>query len=200
MNPSHPKLKAVCVFCGSNCGARKEYALAAEEVGAELARRGLTLVYGGGNVGLMGIVADAALKVGGKVIGVIPEALMAKELGHTGLTKLHVVNSMHERKALMAELSDGFLALPGGFGTFEEFLEIVTWAQLGFHQKPCGLLNVAGFYDPFLQFIAHATREQFIRDEHTDTVIANESVPAVLDRMFAFKPAATHKWIDRDTL
>ena len=144
--------KRLCVFCGSSHGANPAYAEAAKNVGSELARRGIGLVYGGGNVGLMGVVADAVLAGGGEVVGVIPEALMAKELGHRSIQDLRVVKTMHERKAMMAELADGFIALPGGIGTFEEFFEIVTWAQLGFHSKPCALLNVNGFYDPLLHF------------------------------------------------
>src|ERR1035441_6706670 len=137
-------MKRICIFCGSSPGRRPEYATAAEELAAELVRRNIGLVYGGGNVGLMGILADAVLKLGGEAHGVIPEHLMALEVGHKGLTKLHVVRSMHERKALMADLSDAFVAMPGGFGTLEEFCEIVTWAQLGLHAKPCGILNVLG--------------------------------------------------------
>jgi len=135
-------MKRICVFCGSSPGSRPEYRAAAEELGAELARRGTGLVYGGGNVGLMGVLADAVLRAGGEAVGVIPKHLMAREVGHNGLTKLHVVRSMHERKALMADLSDAFVAMPGGYGTLEEFCEIVTWAQLGLHAKPCGILNV----------------------------------------------------------
>jgi uncharacterized protein (TIGR00730 family) len=143
-------MKRICVFCGSSQGNRTEYRAAAEELGAELVRRNIGLVYGGGNVGLMGLLADSVLQAGGEAVGVIPENLMAREVGHNGLTKLHVVHSMHERKTLMADLSDAFIALPGGFGTFEEFCEIVTWAQLGLHAKPCGILNVLGYYTPLL--------------------------------------------------
>jgi uncharacterized protein (TIGR00730 family) len=152
-------MKRVCVFCGSSSGSRPEYRTAAEELGTEVVRRKIGLVYGGGNVGLMGVIADAVLKAGGEVMGVIPENLMAKEVGHNGLTKLHVVRSMHERKALMADLSDAFIALPGGFGTLEEFCEIVTWSQLGLHTKPCGILNVQGYYSPLLAMFDHAVKD-----------------------------------------
>jgi uncharacterized protein (TIGR00730 family) len=146
----------LCVFCGSSTGRHPAFADAAQVLATELARRNIEIVYGGGNIGLMGVVADAALAAGGRVIGVIPEGLVARELAHPGVSALHVVASMHERKALMADLSDGFIALPGGFGTLEEFCEVVTWTQLGIHQKPCGLLNVEGYYDGLLAFFAHA--------------------------------------------
>ena len=144
-------MKRICVFCGSSEGSRPEYSAAAEEMAAELVRRNIGLVYGGSKVGLMGVIADAVLKAGGEVQGVIPEHLMALEVGHRGLTKLHVVQSMHERKALMADLSDAFVAMPGGFGTLEEFCEVVTWTQLGLHAKPCGILNVLNYYSPLLR-------------------------------------------------
>lgn len=167
-------------------------------MGALLARRELGLVYGGGNVGLMGILADAALSRGGEVIGVIPKAMVEKELAHQGLTKLHTVHSMHERKALMAELADAFVALPGGFGTLDEFCEVLTWAQLGLHLKPCGLLNVAGFYDAFLAQIDAAVQARFIRPEHRSLVLAEREPEALLSRLEQFQPPSTHKWIDRD--
>ena len=154
--------RTICVFCGSNLGIRPVYRAAAERLASLLLQRGIELIYGGGNVGLMGVLADTMLAQGGRVIGVIPQSLLAREVGHRGLTKLHVVSSMHERKALMADLSDAFLALPGGFGTFEEFCEIVTWSQLGIHQKPCGLLNVDGYYDPLLRLFDHAVGEGFL--------------------------------------
>ena len=163
-----------------------------------LAQRGIGLVYGGGNVGLMGALADAALAAGGQVIGVIPEALLAKEVGHRGLPDLRVVKSMHERKALMAELSDGFIALPGGFGTFEEFFEVLTWSQLSFHAKPCALLNVAGFFTPLLQMVDHAVAEGFIRPAHRELVLVDDSVEGLLERMARFTPPTVHKWIDSD--
>jgi uncharacterized protein (TIGR00730 family) len=159
-------MKRICVFCGSSSGSRHEHRAATEELGTELARRNIGLVYGGGNVGLMGVLADAVLKAGGEAQGVIPEHLMAREIGHNGLTKLHIVHSMHERKALMADLSDAFIALPGGFGTLEEFCEIVTWAQLGLHAKPCGILNVLGYYSPLLAMLDHAVEERFLKPEN----------------------------------
>src|SRR5688500_12889688 len=154
-------MKAVCVFCGSSTGADPRYVEAAKAMGGEVARRGLTLVYGGARVGPMGALADAALAAGGDVIGVIPKPLMGKEVAHAGLTQLRIVNSMHDRKALMAELSDGFVALPGGMGTMEELFEVFTWGQLGLHAKPAGLLNTAGYYDPLIKFFDHAAKQGF---------------------------------------
>ena len=193
-------LRRLCVFCGSSKGGNPAYLAAAKEVGRTLAQRGIGLVYGGGNVGLMGALADAALAAGGHVIGVIPEALLAKEVGHRGLPDLRVVKSMHERKALMAELSDGFLALPGGFGTFEEFFEVLTWSQLSFHTKPCGVLNVAGFFDPLLNFLDHAAAEGFVRPAHRELVLADADLNQLLQKMATFQPPVVHKWVDRDAL
>jgi uncharacterized protein (TIGR00730 family) len=191
-------IRRVCVFCGSNAGRRPEYAQSAREMGRVLAARGLGLVYGGGNVGLMGIVADTVLAAGGEVIGVIPEALMAREVGHAGLTALHVVGTMHERKALMADLAMGFVALPGGFGTFEEFCEVLTWSQLGFHPKPCGLLNVAGYYAPLLALFDHAVEEGFIPAQHRALVMEDTDPGRLLDRFATFRPPSTGKWIGRE--
>lgn len=191
-------MKRICVFCGSNKGSRPVYAEAAVELGRILARQKLELVYGGGCVGLMGILADSVLEQGGHVIGVIPEALVAKEVAHKGLPDLRVVKSMHERKALMAELSDGFIALPGGFGTYEEFCEILTWAQLGLHKKPFGLLNVAGFYDPLLSLFDHSVTEGFIRQAHRDLVMVEESPEILLQRLATFHPPEVRKWIGPD--
>ena len=174
-------MKRICVFCGSSPGSRPEYRAAAEEMGAGLVRRNLGLVYGGGNVGLMGIIADAVLRAGGEATGVIPENLMAREVGHKGLTRLHVVHSMHERKALMADLSDAFVALPGGFGTLEEFCEVITWTQLGLHAKPCGILNILGYYTLLLRMFDHAVEEGFLKPENRALVLARES-PADLLR------------------
>ncbi len=190
-------MKRVCVFCGSSKGARPIYAEAAEQLGTTIAKRGLELVYGGGCVGLMGIVADAAIKTGGNVIGVIPEALKIKEVVHEGLPDLRVVKSMHERKALMADLSDAFIALPGGFGTYEEFCEILTWAQLGLHRKPFGLLNVASFYDPLLALFDHAVAEQFLKSIHRELVLVDTNSDSLLQRLAAFHPKAVNKWIGR---
>jgi uncharacterized protein (TIGR00730 family) len=192
--------KRLCVFCGSSHGATAVYADAAKQAGAELARRGIALVYGGGNVGLMGALADAAVAAHGQVIGVIPEALMAKEVGHRGLTDLRVVKTMHERKALMAELSDGFVALPGGFGTFEEFFEILTWAQLGLHSKPCGLLNVNGFYDPLLSLVDRAIEECFIKPKQRDLIVVESEFGALLDRMAEQRVPHEPKWIGKETI
>lgn len=174
-------MDALCVYCGSSPGERPEYAAAAEELGRELADRDVTLVYGGGRVGLMGAVADAALDAGGDVHGVIPESLEAKEIAHSGLTRLDVVDSMHERKARMADLADGFVALPGGFGTLEEIVEVLTWAQLGFHQDPCGFLDVAGYYDDLVAFFDHQRAEGFVEGTHREMVVVADSVDELFD-------------------
>ncbi len=192
-------IQRLCVFCGSSFGKKAVYLQSAEELGTYLADHNIGLVYGGGNVGLMGAMADAALAAGGEVIGVIPEHLMAREVGHRGLTKLHIVQSMHERKALMADLSDAFLALPGGFGTFDEFCEVLTWSQLGLHQKPCGLLNVKGYYTPLLEMFDHAVAEGFLRPENRAIVLAGETIPELLDAMRAWRPVNVEKWLDRET-
>jgi len=168
-------------------------------MGAELARRNIGLVYGGGNVGLMGIIADAVLRAGGEAQGVIPEHLMAREIGHRGLTKLHVVRSMHERKALMADLSDAFVALPGGFGTLEEFCEVVTWTQLGLHAKPCGVLNVLGYYSPLLAMFDHAVEERFLKPENRALVMARESPADLLQALEDWSPLHVEKWLSRET-
>ena len=192
--------KRLCVFCGSSHGANPAYAEAATKLGSEFARRGIELVYGGGNVGLMGVVADGVLAAGGKVIGVIPEALMAKELGHKGIQDLRVVKTMHERKAMMAELSDGFIALPGGIGTFEEFFEIVTWAQLGFHAKPCALLNINGFYDPLLRLVDHAIEERFIKASQRRILIVGSEIETLLHHMAHHHVPVEPKWIGKETI
>jgi hypothetical protein len=187
------------VFCGSSAGVRPEYTEAAAAVGRLLAERGIGLVYGGGKVGLMGVLADAVLAAGGEAVGVIPHALEAREVGHTGLTELHVVDTMHQRKALMADLADGFVALPGGFGTYEEFFEVLTWSQLGIHPKPCGVLNTAGFYDALLALADHAVAEGFVRAEHRQLVLVETDPAVLLDRMAAFAPPPTvGKWITPD--
>lgn len=191
-------IKSVCVFCGSSQGAKPAYKQAASAMGEALAKAEIGLVYGGGNVGLMGIIADATLAAGGEVIGVIPEALVAKEIAHKGLTKLHVVSSMHQRKSLMAELSDAFVALPGGYGTFEEFCEVLTWAQLGLHQKPCGLLNVDGYYDYLIALFAHAVAEKFIRPEHYSLVLNDQEPTRLLEQLHQYQPLLIDKWIDPD--
>ena len=190
-------MKSICVFTGSSPGAQPAYAEAAEALGRTLAERGLELVYGGAQVGLMGTLADAALASGGRVVGVLPEALVSKEIAHTGLSKLHVVSSMHERKALMAELSDGFVALPGGLGTLEELAEVLTWAQLGLHAKPCGLLDVAGYYTGLLSFLDHAVTERFVHPEHRSLLIAGDVPGALLDQLAAWRAPKLEKWLDR---
>jgi len=189
-------MNRLCVFCGSSCGAREEFSSVARALGAELVRRGLELVYGGGRVGLMGVLADAVLAAGGRVVGVIPKALATKELAHDALTGLHVVGTMHERKALMAELADGFIALPGGLGTLEEFCEVVTWSQLGIHVKPCGLLNVEGYYDSLLSLFDHAVAERFVRPEHRSIVLSSHDPSLLIDALLAFRPPALSKWLD----
>ncbi|MGC8723412.1 MAG: TIGR00730 family Rossman fold protein [Acidobacteriota bacterium] len=181
-------MKRLCVFCGSSVGDDPAFAEAAEAVGGALAERRITLVYGGGNVGLMGVLADAALRAGGEVIGVIPKALMEWEVGHLGLSDLRVVDSMHERKALMAELSDGFAALPGGIGTLEEFFEIWTWAQLGVHHKPCGLLNAKGYYDPLVVFLDAMVERGFLKPRHRSMAIVEREVGPLLAALEVYRP------------
>ena len=188
-------MNSVCVFCGSSPGNDPAYTAAARELGRTLAERGSTLVYGGGHVGLMGVVADAALGAGGAVIGVMPRSLVEREIGHTDLTKLHVVRSMHERKALMSELSEGFIALPGGNGTLEEFFEVLTWAQLGEHAKPCGLLNVAGYYDPLLAVFDRMVDRAFLKQEHRKLVLVERDPSALLERFEGYEPPNTVKWV-----
>jgi uncharacterized protein (TIGR00730 family) len=193
-------LRRLCVFCGSNTGARPAYAEAARQVGALLAEEDIGLVYGGGNIGLMGLVADTILQQGGEVVGVIPGFLKDMEVAHLGLTELRVVASMHERKALMADLADAFLALPGGFGTFDEFCEILTWAQLRLQPKPCGLLNVEGYYDHLLAQFDHSVREGFLKPQHRALLISDADPSRLLAAMRSAKPApaSADKWIARD--
>ena len=187
----------ICIFCGSNTGINPSYRNTAVAMGQLLAAHRIELVYGGGNIGLMGILADAVLESGGRVIGVIPESLMAKEVGHAGLTELRIVESMHERKALMADLSDGFIAMPGGFGTFEEFCEMVTWSQLGIHAKPCGLLNLEGYYDSLLALFDHAVSEGFLRQENRRLVMEDSDPTRLLNKMAGFVASTPEKWIDK---
>jgi uncharacterized protein (TIGR00730 family) len=191
-------MKSICVFCGSNPGNEPVYAAGAKAMGAEIARRGLVLVYGGGAVGLMGIVANAALEAGGEVHGIIPRALREKEIGHFGLTRLEVVDTMHIRKARMAELSDGFIAMPGGIGTFEELFEIWTWGQLGIHSKPLGLLNIAGFYDPLASFLDGTVDAGFLKQTHRAMAMTDTEPATLLDRMEQYVPAATIKWVEKE--
>lgn len=180
-------IQSVCVYCGSAAGHDPVYAEAARDVGQTIAQRGMSLVYGGGHVGLMGMVADAALAAGAKVTGVIPTALMNSEVGHTQLTELRVVKDMHERKALMAELADGFVALPGGIGTLEELFEVMTWLQLGYHCKPVGLLNTLGFYDELLRMLDKQRDAGFLKPAHRALLIAEADITKLLDRMMAFE-------------
>jgi uncharacterized protein (TIGR00730 family) len=191
-------LRSLCVFCGSSLGRRPEYAAAAREFGRLLAERGIRLIYGGGNVGLMGVLADEVLAQGGKVVGVIPEHLMAKELGHAQVTELRVVKSMHERKALMADLSDAFVALPGGIGTLEELLEILTWAQLGLHAKPCGLLDVCDYYRALREMLAHAAAEGFLLSQHQQLLVTATEPAELLDRLAHHQPPLLPQWLDPD--
>ena len=191
-------MKRVCVFCGSSPGARPAYTELARRLGSILARRGMTLVYGGGNVGLMGVLANAVLAGCGNVIGVIPQAMVDLEVAHTGFPDLRIVGSMHERKALMADLADAFIALPGGLGTLEEFCEILTWAQLGMHQKPCGLINVQNYFDQLIAFLDDAVRERFVRPEHRAMVLVESDAERMIDRLQAYRPPMLEKWIDRE--
>src|SRR5581483_10811900 len=192
-------MKRICVFCGSSSGSRPEYRACAEELGAELARRKIGLIYGGGNVGLMGAIADAVLQAGGEAIGVIPEHLMTREIGHKQLTKLHIVESMHERKALMADLSDAFIALPGGFGTFEEFFEVLTWSQLGLHLKPCGIVNVLDYYSPLIAMLDHAVEQRFLKPQNRALVLSRTTPKELLEAFDQWRPVQVEKWLDRET-
>jgi hypothetical protein len=199
MKPTGTSLQRICVFTGSRPGARDAYGEAARNLGRTLVRRGIGLVYGGGNVGLMGELADAALAEGGEVIGVIPESLVRKEVAHGGLSQLRVVRSMHERKAQMADLADGFIALPGGMGTLEELFEILTWAQLGLHGKPCGLLDVGGYFERLLAFLDHAVSEDFLRSEHRSILAYAEDADSLLAAFERHRATPLEKWIDRET-
>ena len=195
MNSIQPKsIKSLCVYCGSSLGNRPEILESARVLGMELARRDITLIYGGGKVGIMGVIADAVLSSGGQVLGVITQFLDSKEVGHNDLTELHIVDSMHERKALMAELADGFIALPGGFGTLDELFEILTWRQLELHRKPCGLLNSEGYFDQLLAFLDRATSDKMLRPEHLSLLISDQDPDRLLDRMLTYLPSEFSKW------
>lgn len=189
-------MRSICVFCGSSTGDRPEYARAAIDFGRLLAQQGIRVIYGGGNVGLMSVLADSALAAGGSVIGVIPQHLVDKELAHSGVD-LRIVGSMHERKALMAELADVFVALPGGIGTFEEFFEILTWSQLGLHSKPCGLLNVAGYYDPLIAMLEHAAAEGFLRPLHLQLMVQASDPTDLLEKVRTSHPPVLPKWLKK---
>ncbi|HEX4589728.1 MAG TPA: TIGR00730 family Rossman fold protein [Gemmataceae bacterium] len=191
-------MQSVCVFCGSSLGANAVYREAAAALGREIARRNLRLIYGGGNVGLMGVVADAALAVGGEVLGVIPRALEAREVAHGVLTELIVVETMHDRKAKMADVADGFIALPGGYGTFEEFCEVLTWTQLGIQAKPCGLLNVNGYYDPLLALFDRAATEVVLRSGLRALLLVDTTAAGLLDTLTGWVPVPTEKWLNSD--
>jgi uncharacterized protein (TIGR00730 family) len=190
-------MRSICVFCGSSSGSDLAYEDAARSLGETLAESGITLVYGGGHVGLMGVVANAALASGGEAVGVIPHSLVEREIAHNGLTDLHVVGSMHERKAMMSELSEGFIALPGGTGTMEEFFEVLTWAQLGEHGKPCGLLNVAEYYDPLLAVFDHMVANGFLSEANRSIVIVETEPITMLGRFEKYRPPQLPKWTDK---
>ena len=190
-------VQRVCVFCGSATGTKKIYRQAAVATGMALVHHGFELVYGGGRVGLMGVLADAVLSHGGRAIGIMPRHLVAREIAHQGLTELRVVNSMHERKAAMAELADAFIALPGGFGTLEEFCEMLTWGQLGLHQKACGLLNVDHFYDPLLDFFSQAVSAGFVNPAHRSLVLDDDDPLRLIQRLETYEPPAVTKWLER---
>jgi uncharacterized protein (TIGR00730 family) len=189
-------MRRLCVYAGSNAGARPEYAHAAAALARELVARGIGLVYGGGRVGLMGVLADTVLEGGGEAIGVIPQALVDREVGHAGLSELRVVGSMHERKALMAELADGFVAVPGGIGTLEELIEVYTWSQLGIHAKPCGVLDAGGFYASLLGLLDHMVAEGFLRPEHRGVMLSDADPGRLLDRLAGWRAPSVHKWMD----
>ncbi len=191
-------IKTLCIYCGSSPGRLDAYGTAGCALAKALVSRNISLVYGGAGIGLMGMVADQVLKLGGEVIGVIPKALAHKEVAHKNLTQLHVTESMHERKMLMAELSDGFIALPGGIGTLEELFEIWTWAQLGFHHKPCGLLNVEGYYDSLIGFLDHVLAEKFVKKEHHAMLIIETNPDLLLDRYINYQPPAVRHWVGKN--
>lgn len=189
-------MRAICVFCGASAGDRPAYTGAARALAALLAQRDLTLVYGGGSIGLMGILADAALAAGGRVIGVLPEHLSRREVAHAGLTEMHIVGSMHERKALMARRADAFIALPGGLGTLEELFEVLTWSQLGLHGKPCALLNVGGYYDSMIAFLDQATARGFVQPRHRDMLLIDSDPARLLEHIGAYVAPDVEKWLD----
>ncbi|MCP4976094.1 MAG: TIGR00730 family Rossman fold protein [Maribacter sp.] len=193
-------MKRLCVYCGSRPGRRSDYTLVAKQLARAMVNKNIDLVYGGASVGIMGKIANAVLEEGGEVIGIIPKELFVKEVAHTGITELKEVRSMHERKSLMAELSDGFIALPGGYGTIEEIFEIMTWSQLGMHNKPCGLLNVCNYYDNLIDFLDHAVSEQFINEINRSILLVDECPDALLEKFEAYKTPETEKWIDQKTI
>lgn len=193
-------MKSICVYCGASAGSSEVYAIGARQLAASLVKQQLSLVYGGGNIGLMGVIADEVLALGGHVTGVIPQALMDKEVGHTQLSQLHIVRNMHERKALMAELSDGFIAMPGGIGTLEELFEMFTWLQLGFHEKPLGLLNIDGFFDNLIVFLKQTVNKKFLQKQHLEMLIIESDPDRLLQRFKDFTPLHVNKWLDKDDI
>ncbi len=195
--PTTRIIRSICVYCGSSPGRLEAYPASARALAQALVGRNIRLVYGGASVGIMGMVADTVLQLGGQAVGVIPEALVRKEIAHKHLTELHTTRSMHERKALMAELSDGFIALPGGIGTLEELFEIWTWAQLGLHDKPCGLLNIEGYFDALIAFLDHAVGERFVQPAQRSRLLVESSAGALLDRFLAYAPPPVTKWIEK---
>jgi len=194
------KIRKICVYCGSSPGDKAAYAQVAKELAKELCDRGITLVFGGGAVGIMGVVSDAVIERGGDVIGVIPKSLAIKEVAHENLTEMHVVPSMHERKAMMAELSDGFIALPGGWGTLEEIFEMLTWAQLGFHEKPCGLLNVEGYYDNLIAFLENSFTRKFVKKLYRPLLMTSNQPAELLDQFAVYQAPKVRKWVSEDEL
>ena len=194
------KIKKICVYCGSSPGKNPAYSQAAVKLALALSERNIGLVYGGGAVGIMGTVADAVLAAGGEAVGVIPKALAIKEVAHDSLSELHVVASMHERKAMMADLADGFIALPGGWGTLEEIFEILTWAQLGFHDKPCGLLNIDGYYDGLIGFLENSFEQQFVNELYRPMLMKAREPLALLDQFATYRAPKVHKWMGEDEL
>jgi uncharacterized protein (TIGR00730 family) len=194
------KIKKICVYCGSSPGKNPAYSLAAANLAKQLCKRDIGLVYGGAAVGVMGAIADAVLEAGGEAVGVIPKSLAVKEVAHENLSELHVVASMHERKAMMAELADGFIALPGGWGTLEEIFEILTWAQLGFHDKPCGLLNIEGYYDGLIGFLENSFEQQFVNELYRPMLMRAHEPAALLDQFASYKAPKVRKWMGEDEL
>jgi uncharacterized protein (TIGR00730 family) len=190
-------MNRLAVYCGSSPGIDPAYAEAARALGKEMARRNIGLVFGGGHVGLMGVIANAVLKAGGEAVGVMPEALIAKELAHRGCTEMHTVRTMHERKSLMADLADGFIAMPGGYGTFDEMFEMLTWGQLGYHAKPCGFLNVKGYYDSLFAFLDDCVDARFVTRVHREMIIADDSPVILLEALLSFEAPDQTKWLDR---
>lgn len=192
------KINRICVYCGSSPGDDPAYSHAAEKLAEELCQRDIALVFGGGAVGIMGVVADAVLERGGEVIGVIPKSLAVKEVAHENLTQMHVVASMHERKAMMSELADGFIALPGGWGTLEEIFEMLTWAQLGFHKKPCGLLNVAGYFDHLIAFLENSFQSKFVKELYRPLLMTSDQPSLLLDQFQVYQAPRVRKWVGKD--